>query len=159
MFNRNSNNLIDYVKEEEDDLWQATNIQDVRSNGFEANTSYGFNMLAYKQNINLGYTFLDEDLKNSDLNFSRYSINSLKHHVTATYRSQFIKHLSQSIAYKYAQRTTGENYSVVDAKVTLAVRSFEVSVIGNNIFNAEYTETNMVPMPKGNVLVDVKYRF
>ena len=70
-----------------------------------------------------------------------------------------MKHISQSITYKFAERTTGESYSVVDVKATLAVESFELSVIGNNIFNAEYTETNLVPMSKGNVLIDLKYRF
>jgi iron complex outermembrane receptor protein len=159
IFNRSSNNLIDYVKENQDDRWQATNIQNVNSFGFEANASYGFKLLEFYQSINLGYTYLDEDLKSVAVNFSRYSINSLKHHITTTYRSQFLKYISQSITYKFAERATGQSYSVVDVKATLAVDSFELSVIGNNIFNAEYTETNLVPMPKGNVLLDVKYRF
>ena len=159
VFNRSSNNLIDYVKENPTDLWQATNIQDVNSFGIDANASYNFKVMDFNQNINLGYTYLDEDLKSIEANYSRYSINSLKHHVTATYFSQFLKHISQSITYKFAERTTGESYTVVDVKATLAVAPFEFSVIGNNIFNAEYTETNLVPMPKGNVLLDLKYRF
>jgi len=159
IFNRSSNNLIDYVKENENDLWEATNIQDVNSFGFEANLSYSFKMSDYNQNLDFGYTFLDEDLKDVKANFSRYSINSLKHHITASYYSQFIKNISQSIAYKYAKRTTGENYGVVDVKVTLTIDAFEISAIGNNIFNTEYTETNLVPMPKGNVLLDLKYGF
>lgn len=159
IFNRDSNNLIDYIKENEDDLWQATNIQNLNTIGFEANASYGFEMSEFPQNITLGYTYLEENLDALNINFSRYSINSLKHHFTATYRSQFIKHVSQSIAYKFANRTNGERYSIVDAKVTLNLKSFELSVIGNNVFNAQYTETNLVPMPKGNVLLDLKYRF
>jgi len=159
IFNRSSNNLIDYVKENPTDLWQATNIQDLNSFGIETNANYGFMMSGYSQNINLGYTYLDENLNNIEANFSRYSINSLKHHFTATYFSQFLKHLSQSITYKFAERTTGDSYTVVDVKATLTVAPFEISVIGNNIFNAEYTETNLVPMPKGNVLLDLKYRF
>lgn len=159
VFNRSSNNLIDYVKENLDDKWQATNIQDVNSFGFETNATYAFKLLEFYQSINLGYTYLDEDLKNVEANFSRYSINSLKHHITTTYLSQFFKHFSQSITYKFAERTTGQSYSVVDVKATLAVDAFEISVIGNNIFNAEYYETNLVPMPKGNVLIDLKYRF
>jgi len=159
IFNRNSSNLIDYVKENEDDLWQATNIQDVNSFGFEANASYGFKTSGFNQNINLGYSYLDEDLKDVKASFSRYSINSLKHHITANYFSQFINNVSQSIAYKYAKRTTGESYGIVDVKATLTVDSFQISIIGNNIFNTEYTQTNLVPMPKGNVLLDLKYNF
>ena len=159
VFNRDSNNLIDYTKAKEEDQWQATNIQNLNSFGFEANISHSFKNNGFNQNISLGYTFLDEDLKDLDLNFSRYSINSLKHHLTATYRSQFIKNFKQSIVYKFAERTEGDSYTVVDLMGTLDLNSFEVSIIANNIFNTEYTETNLVPMPKGNVIIGATYKF
>lgn len=159
MFNRDSNKLIDYVKENETDLWQATNIQDLNSFGFEINGTYRFKTKTYNQIITMGYTYLNEDLKDLDVNFSRYSINSLKHHFITTYRSQFFKNLKQTITYKFAERAAGSGYRVVDVKVTLDLNSFELSVIGNNIFNAEYTETNLVPMPKGNVLAGLVYKF
>lgn len=159
VFNRNSNNIIDYVKENEEDRWQANNIQDLNTFGFEANASYSFKIKDYNQTINFGYTFLDENLEELDNLFSRYSINSLKHHLTATYRSQIIKNFRQSIVYKFAERATGDNYGIIDVMATLDLKSFELSVIGNNIFNTEYTETNLVPMPKGNVLFDLKYKF
>ena len=159
LFNRDSNNLIDYVKEKEEDQWQATNIQDLNSFGFEANVSHSFKSNGFHQNISVGYTFLDEDLKDLDVSFSRYSINSLKHHLTATYRSQFVKNFKQSVVYKFAERTTGDSYTVVDLMGTLDLKSFEVSIIANNIFNTEYTETSLVPMPKGNVIIGATYRF
>jgi iron complex outermembrane receptor protein len=159
IFNRDSNNLIDYVKAKEEDLWQATNIQDLNSFGVELNTSYGFKINDFNQQFSLGYTYLDEDLKDLDLSFSRYSINSLKHHLTATYRSQFFKNFKQAIVYKFAERTAGDSYTVVDLMGTLNLKSFEVSIIANNIFNTEYTETNLVPMPKGNVIIGATYRF
>lgn len=161
VFNRDSYNLIDYVKDKSDDLWEATNIQDINTLGFEANASFKYTMNGFNQSLSLGYTYLDENLKDTKVNFSRYSINSLQHHATATYSSQFFKNFRQTIAYKFAKRTLGtqNDYHVVDVKATLDLKSFEISVIGNNIFNTEYTETNLVPMPKGNVLIDVKYRF
>ncbi|NQX86516.1 MAG: TonB-dependent receptor [Flavobacteriaceae bacterium] len=158
-FNRDANDVIDYVKQNEDDLWQATNIQDINAFGVEVNTSYGFKTSGYDQNIALGYTYLNEELKASTANFSRYSINSLKHHFTGTYRSQFIKNFRQSIVYKFAERTSGDSYSVVDVMATLDLHAFEISIIGNNIFNEDYSESNLVPMPKGNFLLDVKYKF
>jgi iron complex outermembrane receptor protein len=159
IFNRDSDNLIDYVKESESDKWQATNIQDLNSFGIEANATYGFKSLGFNQNIKLGYTYLKEKLDNSTFQFSRYSINSLRHHFTTTIHSQFFNKISQSIVYKFAERTNGGSYSVVDAKITLDLNSFEFSIIGNNIFNTNYSETNLVPMPKGNVLLDLKYKF
>ena len=93
------------------------------------------------------------------MNFSRYSINSLKHHFVASLSTQFFKNLSQNIIYKYAERTSGDSYSVVDASLNYNLKAFEISLIANNIFNTEYSETNLVPMPKGNLLVGLKYNF
>jgi iron complex outermembrane receptor protein len=159
VFNRSSNNLIDYTKENEADKWEATNLKSLNSKGAELNVSSRFKSGLYTQNINLGYTYLDENLSDVKTAYSKYVINSLKHHFTATFRSQFVKNLSQSIVYKFAERASGTSYSVVDVQATLTISDLELSIIGNNIFNAEYVETGFVPMPKGNVLVGVTYSF
>ena len=83
----------------------------------------------------------------------------MTHHFTATVRSQFLKNVTQSIVYKFAERASGTSYSVVDIQATLSVSNFDFSIIGNNIFNTEYIETGFVPMPKGNVLVGLNYTF
>ena len=159
LFNRDSSNLIDYVKENEDDLWQATNIRDLNTIGLEVNASYNFSIADFDQKLNVGYTFIEDEVKELDVNFSRYSINSLRHHLTATLKSQFIKNLFQSITIKHAERTSGESYTVVDASATLQIDGLEISAMANNIFNANYIETNLVPMPKGNMLFGLKYKF
>jgi len=159
LFNRDSNKVIDYVKENEDDLWQATNIRKVNTQGFEVMANYNFKIGEFYQAINGSYAFLEDELKDLEANFSRYSINSLKHHFTSRLFTQFFKNVSQSVIYKYAERALGESYSVVDASVTVSLNPVELSLIANNIFDAEYTETNLVPMPKGNVLFSLKYTF
>lgn len=158
-FNRDSDNLIDYVKENEEDLWVATNIRSLNTKGFEANARYQFLVSGFQQVLNLGYTFIEDEVKELDVTFSRYSINSLKQQVTGTLRMQFLENLSQTVVYKYAERTSGESYTVIDASVALQLKKFEISVIANNIFNEEYSETNLVPMPKGNLLFGLKYLF
>ena len=158
-FNRDANKLIDYVKENEDDLWQATNIVELNTKGFELNTQYAFKLGEFNQMLNLSYTFLEDDIKNIGINFSRYSINSLKHHFTSKVSTSFINNVTQNIVYKYAERTNGESYSVVDASINLTLNAFDISIIANNIFNTAYTETNLVPMPKGNILFGIVYSF
>ena len=159
IFNRSSDNLIDYTRENEDDKWEATNLKSLNSTGAELNLSSHFKSGLYTQNISLGYTYLDENLNDVKAAYSKYVINSLTHHFTATVRSQFMKNVSQSIIYKFAERSSGTSYSVVDVQATFAVSDLELSIIGNNIFNAEYNETGLVPMPKGNVLAGIKYSF
>ncbi|WP_435136291.1 TonB-dependent receptor plug domain-containing protein [Formosa sp. A9] len=159
VFNRDSENLIDYVKSNEEDLWQATNIRELNTKGIDVYANYNFNIGTHVQSLNTTYTFLDDEIKDLDLDYSRYSINSLKHHFVTRLTTQFVDNLSQSIIYKYAERTEGETYSVIDASINYTFKTLEFSFIASNIFNTEYTETNLVPMPKGNVLFGLKYGF
>ncbi len=158
-FNRDADKLIDFVKDNADDPWQATNIRQLNTKGFELATNFNFKLGNLNQDLNLSYSFLEDDIKSLNVNFSRYSINSLKHHVTSKLSTSFIKNVTQNIVYKYAERTNRESYSVVDASINAIFNTFEVSVIANNIFNTDYTETNLVPMPKGNMLFGLTYHF
>jgi vitamin B12 transporter len=157
-FNRDSENLIDYVKENEEDIWRATNIRSLNTKGLEAQFEYRFEAVGFPQLLRLGYNFIEDEVKELDINFSRYSINSLKHQFVGTLQSQILKNVSQTIVYRYAERTAGESYSVVDIALSWNLKEFELSLIANNIFNEDYSETNLVPMPKGNVLFGVNYR-
>lgn len=155
-FNRDSDNLIDYTKENEDDKWQSNNLKRLNSNGIEAQLSSPFKLGQYTQSLSLGYTCLNEDLGTVKSNFSKYVINSLNQHLTANIKTQFSKNFSQSVVYKFADRANGENYSVVDVQLKLMINTLELTLTGNNIFNASYIETGIVPMPKGNVLVGLR---
>ena len=158
-FNRDADNLIDYVRENASDAWQAQNIQHVNTKGYEANIEYKFLLNQLPQKIQLGYSFLDNDVKKSEANFSQYSINSMKHQFVGNYAMEWFKNFSNSIGYRYVERTSGVSYNVWDVSASYQLKALEFSVYANNIFNTEYVEAGMVPMPKGNVLFGVKYLF
>ena len=148
LFNRKAKDLIDYVKAIESDPWQATNIRELNTSGLEASMRiklYGKNKKTHY--INFGYSYLKDDLEPSEIQFSKYAINSLKHHITSSINLAISKNLSGSLIYKYSERTTGKNYTVVDIKNTLIIKNLNFSLIINNIFDTEYSETNLVPMP------------
>ena len=155
-FNRDSDNLIDYTKDNEADKWKSNNLTSLNTRGVEVQLSAPFKLGQYNQSFNLGYTHLNEDLKAVRANFSKYIINSLKHHLTARLKSQFTKNLTHSFVYKFAERATGESYSVVDAQLKLLIPGLELTITANNIFNTDYVETGIVPMPKGNVLFGIR---
>ncbi len=159
VFNRDSNRLIDYVKMQNTDPWQPQNIQDVTTKGFETQLDYTFAINSFNQKLQLGYSFIEDHGKQSSYNFSQYSVNSMKHQVVGSYYMQFLKNFTNSILYRYAERTNGDSYSVVDLGAAYTLKAFEISLFANNIFNAEYTETNFVPMPKGNLLFGIRYNF
>jgi iron complex outermembrane receptor protein len=158
-FNRDADNLIDYVRENATDAWQAQNIQHVNTKGYEANIEYKFLLNQLTQKIQLGYSFLDNDVKKSEANFSQYSINSMKHQFVGNYAMEWFKNFSNSIGYRYVERTSGISYNIWDVSASYKLKEFEFSIYANNIFNTEYVEAGMVPMPKGNILFGVKYLF
>ena len=86
-------------------------------------------------------------------------LNALNHRFIAQLKTQFSKNTSQSILYKFAERATGQSYSVIDAQFKLKITNLELTVTANNLFNTSYIETGIVPMPKGNLLFGLRAFF
>ena len=153
LFNRNAKNIIDYVKQNEDDLWKAVNIGSLSTSGFELDISYRFKSsysLSNDNSISIGYTNIKDDNYVSDINFSKYSLNSLKHHFISKFNLNYIKNINHSIIYKYAERSDQSNYSVLDSKIRYKKGVF---IYVNNILDEIYSETNLVPMPGRSFLI------
>ncbi len=159
LFHRKSDNLIDWTKDNIDDKWEARNFSEVVTSGFETNFVHSFVIGNFNQKINFGYSFIEDDIKDNNVQFTRYSLNSMKHQFTSALDIKYSEIFSQNITYRFVKRTDGESYNVVDAKILATLKKgVEFSLIANNIFNSEYTETNLVPMPKGNIMFGFKYR-
>ncbi len=159
LFNRKSDNLIDWTKDIETNKWEARNFSEVMAKGLETTVNYQFKLGNYQQKINLGYNFIDDVIKNNQVQFTQYSLNSIKHQLTYGISSKFSPILSQHISYRYIERTNGQHYNVVDAKIGATLKThMEFFIAASNIFNAEYTETNLVPMPKGNVMAGLTFK-
>jgi len=160
VFNRDASDVIDYVKNIESAPWEAFNIREINTKGYEVDLSYDFYLAAFlKHSINIGYTNIEDDLKQTDFGFSRYALNSLKNHITTSYSFEIKKNLNSSIVYKYAERSFGENYSVMDLKLNYTLKNYKISLTGNNLFDAIYSETNLVEMPGRNILVGLNVKF
>ena len=157
-YNRAASDVIDYVKNEESKPWQANNIRDINTLGFELNMGYKFYIGSFNAHqINIGFSNINDDLKETEFNFSRYALNSLKNQITSTYSFELFDKISSTIAFKNAKRLNEDKYTVIDFKTSYKYEKFTLSIILNNILDTEYTETNLVPMPGFNSLVGIKY--
>jgi iron complex outermembrane receptor protein len=160
VFNRDADNLIDFIRPNTTATkFEATNIAEVNTKGFEFDANYTFKIKDYNQSLAVGYTFLEDNIKDQDRDLSRYRLNTLKHHFTTRLRTQLFKNVSQNIIYKHAERTDGQSYNVWDASIIFNFNKFDFTVTANNIFNAEFIETGFVPMPESNVLLGLRYSF
>ncbi|MDV7187237.1 TonB-dependent receptor [Lutibacter sp. TH_r2] len=159
LFHRKSDNLIDWTKENLEDKWKSQNFSEVITRGFETNLGYSFVLGTQKQKVNMSYSFIDDEIKDENVQFTRYSLNSIKHQFNTTLDFKFCDNISNSISYRYVERTDGESYNVVDAKISTNLnKKWLLSATANNIFNSEYSETNLVPMPKGNLMFGLSYK-
>ena len=158
LYQRNASDIIDYVRNNETEPWQASNIREINSSGFELNIGYKFYLGSFRmQTINIGYSNIDDELLETDFAFSRYTLNSLRNQITGTYTFEINDKIYSTVAYKNAERSNEEKYTVIDFRTSYKLDKFTLSVILNNILDTEYSETNLVPMPGFNSLIEINY--
>lgn len=159
-FRRNSSDLIDYVKNTEQQLFQAQNIQRLTTSGFDLSYHLKVSEDPKSTQLQLGYQYLNQSFGQDDFVFSRYTIdNDLKHHFTAQV-SGWISHKTRgSVNFKWVERATGRTYSVLDASLSQRISTFEFQLLANNLLNQSYWETSFIPMPGRNLSVSLQYRF
>lgn len=155
VFHRESKNLIDYVKMKEEALWEAINTRRVNTKGVDFSLTYPFKLSGLSQNFSFGYTYLEDKISDVSNPFSKYSINSLKHHITSILQIQALPYFYQNIVYKYAQRTFGSGYQVIDVQFNYSTHQWKFGIQCNNLLDTEYTESNLVPMPGRNFMLEL----
>jgi vitamin B12 transporter len=154
LFQRDAKNYIDYVKSAGDERWQATNIDQILSQGGELDVVVSIN----RHKFAMGYAYLKDDVERISSVLSRYAINSRKHHVSSRWTLRWNSFITSSVSYRYAEQDSGYNYNVVDANMSYAKGRVKLSLSAHNILNAAYTEQNLVPMPKGHALLSLHYQ-
>ncbi|QQV03854.1 MULTISPECIES: TonB-dependent receptor plug domain-containing protein [Chryseobacterium] len=145
-FYRGSNNAIDWTKISlQDPVWYSRNIGDTEIKGLEAEISHQvFGWMKYT----LGYTYLDNKLKDINGLNSRYALDNLKHQLVAKLQTRFLKYFTNELVYRYNERINLGSYHLLDEKISFNKNNFSVYALINNVTSTEYTETFGVPMPQ-----------
>ena len=154
LFQRDAKNYIDYVVLAGDERWQATNIDQILSQGGELDVLV--NISPHK--FAMGYAYLKDDVDGISSALSRYAINSRKHHFFTRWILKWSSSVTTSLSYRYAEQDSGYNYNVVDANMAYEKGRVKLSISAYNILNAVYTEQNMVPMPKRHALLSLLFQ-
>lgn len=144
-FGRDSKNAIDWTRKDENSIWIAENVADVKTKGFELEGNVNIN--DYIKNISVGYTYLDSKATNRDNGQnSRYALDNLRHQFNAKLTLGYWK-FTNDLIYQYNERVTLGSYNILDEKLTFNAKDFDVFLLVNNITNAKYVGASLVPMP------------
>ncbi|MBX2954826.1 MAG: TonB-dependent receptor [Cyclobacteriaceae bacterium] len=146
-FVRDGKNIIDWTKDVETDPWRPENLVGVLMKGVDLNTTIiPFENRGFIRTLDLGYTFIDAE-KSTDQAYSRYALENLKHQLVTSVLLAYGKHFRHTIYYRYNNRVTMPDYSLVDSRISWQKNGVNMFVDVTNIFDVTYKETNLVTMP------------
>ena len=74
-------------------------------------------------------------------------MQNLRHQLVAQVDVKFLKFFSNQLIYKYSERVNLGSYNILDEQINFRHKDLNFYVLINNLTNAKYVETNMVPMP------------
>ena len=156
IFHHHARNIIDWVMDtrDPDAVWQSVNHTRVNTTGVETNAT----LTAKRYTLNLAYCYLHQNKDEQDFLQSQYSLEYLRHKVTASLRWSITDYLRLSISYRWQDRmgsyTTVDGevrdyhpYSVVDARLDWHQDSYNVYLEGNNLTGHHYVDYGNVPQP------------
>lgn len=155
-FYRQGNQIIDYVKNNSTDPWQAENLVNINAQGVDANIAITPN--EWLKKLTVGYTSVSAT-KGQETNFSKYALDNLANQFTANLLLQYTAKLYHSINYRYSDRVSLANYWVIDTRIGWQENKWSVFIDATNLFDATYTETNLVTMPGRWIKGGISYTF
>lgn len=175
VFHHHSRNMIDWILDTSvtDPVWESVNHTKVNTMGFETSFAVDLQQLWTNQQFlkswRVAYTYLNEDKKAGEHIQSQYSLEYLRHKLTASLQLHLISYLDMGINYRFQDRVgsytnlEGETknyspYGITDIRLSWNYPRYTVYVEGNNLFDKKYVDYGLVPQPGFWVSVGVTIR-
>jgi len=176
VFKRYGKNMIDWVKLQNQDPWQAMNITQINVAGFETSITLNIEELtgihSFLKNVTLNYAFLKAD-KSSDEYMSRYALDILRHKADLLFYHQVWRNFSASWAFSYQDReggyikyvnsvpeTTETPYSPfvqMDLQLNYTHKHWMLYAEATNLLNNQYVDYGNVPQPGRWIRMGVRF--
>lgn len=176
VFKRFGHNMIDWVKLQDQDPWQAMNITDINVSGFETSISLNMNEIAQEgafiRNISLGYAYLKAN-KSSNEYMSRYVLDILRHKADLIVNHSLWKDFSASWAITFQDREGGyikynnsipetqetpyDPFVQLDLQLNYKHQNWLIFAEATNLLNQINVDYGNVPQPGRWVRMGIKY--
>lgn len=164
VFHHHSRNMIDWILDTSvtDPVWESVNHTKVNTMGVETACDIHFHELwpsqQFLQSFHFAYTYLNEDKKAGEHIQSQYSLEYLRHKLTASLQLHLISYLDMGINYRFQDRVgsytnlEGETksyspYGITDVRLSWNHPRYTLYVEGNNLFDKTYVDYGLVPQP------------
>lgn len=162
-FNRQGNDLIDWIKEADSLQWQPVNVNQLTAQGVDVSLDFFFpvifNKNSWLRRLNIGYTYIDAAVEENDAPISRYALENLNHQFIAGLEYRIGGRFYHSVQFRYIDRVTMEDYTVIDTRLNYRRDNYEIFLKATNVGDTEYRETNLVPMPGRWIRGGVEVKF
>ena len=171
IFYHHARNMIDWVMDtrEADPVWQSVNHTKVNTLGQEVSVSMDLANIIHlpSSTLHLDYCHLHQQKQEADYLQSQYSLEYLRHKLTAQLRMRLMENLDLTLGYRWQDRmgsyTTVDGevknyhpYSVVDARLAWTKDTYSIYVEGNNLTGHRYVDYGNVPQPGCWIMGGVK---
>jgi vitamin B12 transporter len=175
VFYRQGKNMIDWVKQSSDELWQAQNLTEIKSLGTEIQVQFfPADKLGEKwpDNIKISYCYNNQEKENSGY-ISNYVLDNLKHKLITSANQSITKNIYVNLRgtfqdregtfSRFENRTAAGEVSynpfwLFDGKVVYSRKNFKLYVSANNIFNCEYFDLGNIVQPGRWIKTGVFYQ-
>lgn len=161
-FYRNATDFIDWTRTVDTAAWQPQNFQTINTQGVTLQSAIQVSDMAklsddYNISLNLNYTYLSPVIEAPTNDISKYTIEALRHQLTAKVTTVLWQHLHTNIAYRYLYRINANDYTLLDLRLGYQLKEFLFYVDVNNLLNTQYKETGAVPLPGRWLTVGVRF--
>ena len=172
IFHHHSRNMIDWVMDtrDPDAIWKSVNQTKVNTLGEEMSLTVDFAPLHFPHSsFQLAYCHLHQSKDEQPYLQSQYSLEYLRHKLTAQLLMRLVSHLDLNINFRWQDRmgtytdTAGNvqsyhPYSIVDTQLAWDADTYSIYLEANNLFNKKYTDYGNVPQPGTWMMGGVKLR-
>ena len=166
IFHHHSRDMIDWVRDtrDADAVWQSVNLTKVNTFGQEVTLASQFSPFTFQ----LSYCHLHQSKDVPDYLQSQYSLEYLRHKVTAQLQMPIVALLNLTVNYRWQDRmgsytdTNGQiqsyhPYSIVDCRLAWNADTYSLYMEANNLFSKKYVDYGNVPQPGTWLMAGFKY--
>ncbi len=150
-FIRNTDDLIEWTRPDENTPWQPQNFNEVKFNGVEASFFYRVNPSASTVQIkefSFSYNYINADIIQQPGIETRYALTALKNQVIGGVLVGIGKKTEWNTKMRYVERMNQDPYFVMDMRFDYnRLGKIGVFAEASNLTNTEYVEAATIQMP------------